>query len=94
MSTSGAPLGKSVLIGFSFALFIAFGLTPLAWLFYELSHTLNLDGLYSAYSSLRGLGYIIGLRPDAIMIYLVSGLVVAVISYIWFRFRANRGSSL
>ena len=94
MSTAGSPVGKSVLIGFSFALFIAFGLTPLAWLFYELSHTLNLTGLYSAYSSLRGLAYIISLRPDAVILYLLSGLVAAVISYIWLRLRTNQRSSL
>ena len=81
MSSSRKLIRNCILIGGLASLYAAFGLAPTAWGFYELSHALNAPGLYPLYSLFRGADYLIGLRPDAILVYLGFGLVVGCLSY-------------
>jgi len=72
--SSASRLGKSIVFGVVATLYVAYGLTPTAWGFYELSHSINAPFLYPVYSVLRGIDYFISLRDDALLIYLLMGL--------------------
>jgi len=45
---------KAIVVGLMVALFLRFGLEPIAWVFYEASHVLSVDWLYWGYSVFRG----------------------------------------
>ncbi len=80
---------KATIIGLLVALFLRFGLLPLAWFFYEASHVLSIDWLYWGYSALRGADYVFSLYSLRTAVCVAVGLVVAGIVF-WRSQRAQR----
>jgi hypothetical protein len=75
------PLHKSIIWGTLVALWLAFGLEPTGWLFYEASHGLGVDWLYWGYTAFRGGGYALSLLDYAWLVYLLVGAVIAALVY-------------
>lgn len=67
--------------GVATILYLAFGLSATGWLFYELTHLLNVTALYPLYSVFRGVDYYLSLQPLQIWIYLCAGLLVGIMVY-------------
>ena len=63
--------------GLAVALFLRFGLEPVGWLFYELSHATGIGWLYWGYSVFSGGGYAFGLWPYQALACLLAGLLVS-----------------
>jgi len=74
MSRLGA-VGWGLLV----ALYLRFGLEPTGWLFYELSHTTDVDWLYWGYSLFRGGGYAFSLWAYQTLACIAVGALTALL---------------
>ena len=74
-------LVKALVWGGLIALWLAVGLEPTGWLFYEASHGLGVDSLYWGYTIFRGAAYGLGLVSWSWLVSLGGGLLVGLLVY-------------
>ena len=85
-------LPRALLWGLTVTLYLRYGLEPTGWLFYEAYHALHIDGLYLAYSMLRGGGHLFGLWPYQWMACTFAGALVGLlVLYLANRSRGSEG---
>ena len=70
---------RAIIWGSAVTLFLQFGLEPMGWLFYELSHATGIDGFYYGYTLFRGGGYMFQLWPWHLAASLAAGALVAML---------------
>jgi len=70
---------KAIIWGALVIVFLQFGLEPLGWLFYELSHATGIDALYHGYSLFRGGSYLYQLWPWHLFTSVAAGVLVALV---------------
>ena len=74
-------LRRPLLWGLGLALYLRFGLEPTAWLFYEASFALGIDGLYWGYSVFRGADHFFRLWAWQPVACVVAGGLLALALY-------------